>query len=82
MNSVFEEVKHRVGHRVCLFGGFDEHTLKSENPQDVVDEVKRCIDAGAEGGGYILRSTGQIFHANPGMIELMCETARDYGSYH
>jgi|TARA_B100001971_G_scaffold16916_1_gene13162 hypothetical protein len=77
-----EDVKHRVGHRVCLFGGFDEHTLKSENPQDVVDEVKRCIDAGAEGGGYILRSTGQIFHANPGMIELMCETARDYGSYH
>lgn len=75
------DVKQRVGNRICLFGGFNEHTLKSENPQEVVDEVKRCIDAAAGGGGYILRSTGQIFHANPGMIELMCQTARDYGQY-
>ena len=76
------DVKERVGNQVCLFGGFNEHVLKSENPQDVVDEVKRCIDAGAAGGGYILRSTGQIFHAQPGMIELMCKTAREYGRYH
>jgi hypothetical protein len=75
------DVKKRVGNRVCLFGGFNEHVLKSENPDEVRDEVKRCIDAAAEGGGYVLRSTGQIFHANPGMIEVMCETARDYGRY-
>jgi uroporphyrinogen-III decarboxylase len=76
------DVKKRVGHRVCLFGGFNEHVLKSDNPEDVRNEVKRCIDAAAEGGGYVLRSTGQIFHANPGMIEVMCQTARDYGRYH
>ncbi|NWF70036.1 MAG: hypothetical protein HXY40_13200 [Chloroflexi bacterium] len=76
------DVKQRVGDRVCIFGGFNEHVLKSDNPEDVKDEVKRCIDAAAAGGGYILRSTGQIFHANPGMIELMCQTARDYGRYH
>jgi uroporphyrinogen-III decarboxylase len=75
------DVKQRVGHRVCLFGGFNEHILKSDNPQDVVDEVKRCLDAAAEGGGYILRSTGQIFHANPGMIELACKTVHEYGRY-
>ena len=75
------DVKKRVGDRVCLFGGFDEHILKSDNPADVRDEVKRCIDAAAGGGGYIFRPTGQIFHAKPGMIELMCQTARDYGCY-
>jgi hypothetical protein len=75
------DVKQRVGDRVCIFGGFDEHTLKSDNPDVVRDEVKRCIDAAAEGGGYVLRSTGQIFHANPGMIEVMAQTARDYGTY-
>ena len=75
------DVKKRVGDRVCLFGGFNEHVLKSDNPQDVVDEVKRCIDAAGSGGGYILRTTGQIFHAEPGMIELMCKTAREYGRY-
>jgi uroporphyrinogen decarboxylase len=75
------DVKRRVGDRICLFGGFNEHVLKSDNPDEVRDEVKRCIDAAAEGGGYILRSTGQIFHANPGMIEVMAETAREYGRY-
>jgi uroporphyrinogen decarboxylase len=75
------DVKQRVGERICLFGGFNEHVLKSDDPDEVRDEVKRCIDAAAEGGGYILRSTGQIFHTNPGMIELMCETAREYGRY-
>lgn len=75
------DVKKRVGQRVCLFGGFNEHILKRDNPEHVRDEVKRCIDAAAEGGGYILRSTGQIFHSQPGMIELMCQTARDYGRY-
>ena len=57
------------------------HRLPLHNPADVRDEVKRCIDAAAEGGGYIFRPTGQIFHAKPGMIELMCQTARDYGRY-
>ena len=75
------DVKQRVGDQICIFGGFNEHILKSDNPQDVIDETKRCIDEGAEGGGYILRTSGQIFHAKPGMIELMCQTARDYGTY-
>lgn len=75
------DVKQRVGQRVCLFGGFNEHLLKSGDPAVVRNEVKRCIDAAAAGGGYVLRTTGQIFHSEPGMIELMCQTARDYGRY-
>jgi uroporphyrinogen-III decarboxylase len=75
------DVKQRVGQRVCLFGGFNEHILKSDDSEAVKEEVKRCLDAAAAGGGYILRTTGQIFHAEPGMIELMCQTARDYGRY-
>ncbi len=75
------DVKQRVGDRVCLFGGFYEHVLKEDNEEAVRAEVRRCIDAAAAGGGYILRSTGQIFHANPGMIEAMCDEARKYGVY-
>jgi hypothetical protein len=29
----------------------------------------------------VLRSTGQIFNAKPGSIEVMCETARELGRY-
>lgn len=75
------DAKQRIGDRVCLFGGFNEHLLYETDANGVRDEVKRCLDAAMEGGGYILRSTGQIFHTRPGMIELMCETARDLGRY-
>jgi uroporphyrinogen decarboxylase len=74
------DVKRRVGDRICLFGGFNERVL-TEKPEAVRDEVKRCIDAAAEGGGYVLRSMGQIFDAEPGNIELMTATAREYGRY-
>lgn len=75
------DAKRRVGDRVCLFGGFNEHLLYETDAAGVREEVKRCLDAAMEGGGYILRSTGQIFDAKPGSIELMCEAARDLGRY-
>jgi uroporphyrinogen-III decarboxylase len=75
------DAKRRVGDRVCLFGGFNEHILHEGNAEDVKVEVRRCLDAAMAGGGYVLRSTGQIFDTKPGMIELMCETAREHGRY-
>jgi len=74
-------VKQRVDNDICLFGGFNERLLTTDNPQIVRDEVKRCIDAAASGGRYILRPSGQIFHAEPRNIEIMCQTAHDYGQY-
>jgi uroporphyrinogen-III decarboxylase len=75
------DAKQRIGDRVCLFGGFNEHLLHEGDADDVRAEVQRCLDAAMGGGGYVLRSTGQIFDAKPGLIELMCETARDRGRY-
>jgi hypothetical protein len=75
------DAKRRVGDRICLMGGFDEHLLYEADASTVREEVKRCLDAAMEGGGYVLRSTGQIFDAKPGLIEVMCETAHDLGRY-
>jgi uroporphyrinogen decarboxylase len=75
------DVKRRVGRRVCLFGGFNERLLTGNDREEIRAEVIRCIDAAAAGGGYILRPTGQIFHARPHNIQLMCETAREHGTY-
>ena len=71
------DAKQRIGDRVCLFGGFNEHLLHEADADAVQDEVRRCLDAAMEGGGYVLRSTGQIFDAKPGLIEVMCETVRE-----
>jgi hypothetical protein len=75
------DAKHRVGARVCLFGGFSERVLVEDDPSKVQDEVKRCIDAAADGGGYILRTAGQVLDARPGSIDAMVKTACEYGRY-
>ncbi len=76
------DVKRRVGNRICLYGGFDERILAQDSPQKVADEVKRCLDAAADGGRYILRTAGQIFSdAKLRNIEVMARTVREYGRY-
>lgn len=75
------DVKRRVQNNICLFGGFNERVLTATNPDVVRDEVKRCIDAAADGGRYILRPSGQIFHAAPRMVQTMCQAAHEYGRY-
>ena len=75
------DAKARVGHRITLFGGFDERLLADGAVSEVVAEVRRCLDAAAHGGRYILRSTGQIMAARPGNIEAMTQAVRQYGTY-
>ncbi len=75
------DVKRRVGHDVCIFGGFNERLLTSEDPIIVQDEVKRCLDAAAEGGAYVMHGCGQVFEGRPMNLELVAETVQRYGAY-
>lgn len=67
----------RVGRRITLYGGFNEHVLYQGGPEDVRAEVRRCLDA-TRGARYILRSTGQIMAAREGNIEAMTEAVREW----
>lgn len=67
----------RVGRRITLVGGFNEHVLREGTPEDVRTEVRRCLDATRD-ARYILRTTGQIMAARPGNIEAMTDAARCY----
>jgi uroporphyrinogen decarboxylase len=75
------ECKARVGDRICLFGGFDERVLDSDDPQMVQHEVRRCLDAAKPGGRYILHGTGQLFCFRSQNIRVMLETIQEHGSY-
>ncbi len=75
------ESKRRVGDQITLNGGFNEPILADATPDQVRDEVRRCIDSAAGGGRYVLRTTGQIFDAAPGSIETFTEAGREYGRY-
>lgn len=72
------EVKRRVGDRITLNGGYDERILATATPAEAREQALRCLDAAAEDGRYILRTTGQMFEANPGTIEAFAEAAREF----
>ncbi|MFP3895286.1 MAG: uroporphyrinogen decarboxylase family protein [Anaerolineales bacterium] len=52
------EVKEKVGDRICLKGNLDDMAfLMIEDEKTIRKAAQRCIDAAAEGGGYILSGT-------------------------
>lgn len=73
------EAKRRVGHRVCLRGGFNQHVLAQGDEAEIVNTVRRCLSQASEGGGYILGPTGFLTEeVTPEALHVFCETARAY----
>lgn len=78
-----KDVKTRYGDKICILGNVDcRYVLPFGSEEDVRRDVRRCIDAAAEGGGYILTSSNSI-HANCKVenIYTMVDEARKYGKY-
>ena len=78
-----KDVKTRYGEKVCILGNVDcRYVLPFGTEEDVRRDVRRCIDAAAEGGGYVLASSNTL-HANCKVenIYTMVDEARTYGRY-
>ncbi len=77
------DVKIRYGNRIFLMGNVDcRYVLPYGTEEEVRRDVRRCIDAAARGGGYILASSNSL-HANvksENVITMVDET-RKYGKY-
>jgi uroporphyrinogen decarboxylase len=76
-------MKERIGDRVCLKGNVDcTGALCSGTAEEVAEEVRQCIDQGADGGGLILSSSNTIHRGvKPENFRAMIEAAREYGKY-
>lgn len=77
------DVKKRYGDRIFLRGNVNcMHVLPFGSEEDVRRDVRRCIDAAAKGGGYVLAESNSM-HANvkPENILTMIDEARKYGIY-
>jgi hypothetical protein len=71
------EVKRRVGHRVCLIGGWDQfHFFQGCSEAEIRAEVRRCFDAAGAGGGFILSPSDHFFDADPALIAAFADEAR------
>jgi hypothetical protein len=71
------ESKQRIGHRVCMIGGFDQfHYFKGCNPEETRKEVRRCFKEAGEGGGYILAPSDHFFDADLELIRAYADEAQ------
>ena len=78
-----KDVKERYGSRICILGNVDcRRVLPFGTEEEVRRDVRRCIDAAAYGGGYVLASSNSL-HANCKVANIytMVDEARKYGRY-
>jgi uroporphyrinogen decarboxylase len=54
------EVKRRVGHRICILGNISNEILMTGTPEEVEELVKSRIRDLAPGGGYCLGSGNSV----------------------
>ncbi|HDY64734.1 MAG TPA: hypothetical protein ENH84_00680 [Phycisphaerae bacterium] len=81
-NVDLAEVKRLYGDRLCLKGNVSVLVMVNGTRGEVRDEVKRCIDSAAAGGGFVLSIGDSIGpKANLANIEEMVQTALEYGKY-
>ncbi|MCL5986995.1 MAG: hypothetical protein M1371_10625 [Actinobacteria bacterium] len=78
-----KDAKKRVGKDIVLQGNLDPiNVLERDTPKQIEEEVKRCIDAAAEGGGYIFSTADQITHITSyENVEAMAKAVKKYGRY-
>jgi len=77
------KVKQLYGGRIFLRGNVDcVYILPYGTEEDVRRDVRRCIDAAAKGGGFILSDSNSL-HSNVKTenIKVMVDEARKYGRY-
>lgn len=78
-----DEVKKKVGEKVCLLGNIDmvntlPHGTVGDVKREVVDRIKTC----APGGGYVIMSSHTIQSNTPvENVLAMVETAHKFGKY-
>jgi len=77
-----DEVKRKVGDRLCIAGNISNELLMMGTPDEVAELTKRRLKVLAPGGGYCLGSGNSVPHwAKVENYRAMVETALKYGRY-
>jgi uroporphyrinogen decarboxylase len=70
------EIKERVGQSMCIFGNIQLKLLEAGTPEMVAEEVRICMRAAKEGGGFVIMPT-----AAPIDTPLSSQTEENYFSF-
>lgn len=72
-----KEAKKRIGHRVCMIGGFDQcRFFIGCSSGETRKAVRRCFEEAGEGGGFILSPSDHFFDADPDLLQAYADEAR------
>ncbi|MEM4312235.1 MAG: uroporphyrinogen decarboxylase family protein [Nitrososphaerales archaeon] len=78
------EVKERYGNKICLLGNLDQarkFTYKNTS-DEVIKEVKECIDSASPGGGHVLTTSNNFTpEVKIEHITTWIDFSRKYGIY-
>jgi uroporphyrinogen decarboxylase len=73
-------VKREFGRELVLVGNVDIRVLCGSDLEAVRREVRRCIEQGAPGGGYLIATCNSIFEGlNPAAVAEMFRCEGEYG---
>lgn len=71
------EAKRRIGDRVCMIGGWDQHHYFTGcSEADTRAAVRRCFEEAGPGGGFILSPSDHFFDADLNLIAAFADEAR------
>lgn len=76
---IVKDAKNRVGHRVALMGGVHTVKLAHGTLAEVEQDIQRCLQEGAPGGGYVLACGDMLpTETSREKVEAMLSAARSY----
>jgi uroporphyrinogen-III decarboxylase len=73
-----EEIKCRIGGKVCLIGGMDQHTILTDGtPPMIEEEVNRLFKVLGPGGRFIMSACDHFFEAPVENLLAYAQAARE-----
>ena len=77
------QIRERAGDRIALMGGVNTLSFLADDPQQVIEEARACIEGAGRHGGYVLGSGCMV---PPGSkkenLKALVTAAERYGVYH
>jgi uroporphyrinogen-III decarboxylase len=73
------EIKRRIGDKVCLIGGMDQHNILTDgDPESIKREVKRLFQDLGPKGGYIMSACDHFFETPVRNLAAYARAAMEY----
>ncbi len=81
--TTLADVKARIGHRICLWGGVNSpHTIERGTKADVRRAVREALEALGPGGGFVLSTADSVWDPKPeGNVREFIAAGLQYGRY-